>query len=100
MSGSAVYRRSLAYSAPTMELLHPMSAKFARSGKPRDKQRVYSRSMSKITVIALGVSDLAKSVAFYRDKAQFELQNLIEDDLAFFSAGTVLLMLNRNLRRP
>ena len=55
--------------------------------------------MSKITLIALGVTDLAKSVAFYRDKAGFELQNQIEE-FAFISAGTITLMLNRNLRRP
>ena len=29
----------------------------------------------KITLIVLGVSDLQKSVAFYRDKAGFDLQN-------------------------
>src|SRR2546422_9972145 len=55
--------------------------------------------MSKITLIALGVSDLAKSVAFYRDKAGFELQNQMEQ-FAFFAAGTIMLMLNSGLRRP
>lgn len=53
----------------------------------------------KITLIALGVSDLAKSVAFYRDKAGFDLQNQFET-FAFFSAGPVMLMLNSGLRRP
>jgi catechol 2,3-dioxygenase-like lactoylglutathione lyase family enzyme len=52
----------------------------------------------KITLIALGVSDLSKSVAFYRDKAGFDLQNQIET-FAFFSGGTVMLMLNSELRR-
>src|SRR5262249_38193355 len=46
-----------------------------------------------------GVTDLAKSVAFYRDKAGFELQNQFES-LAFFSAGPIMLMLNGGLRRP
>ena len=55
--------------------------------------------MSKITLIALGVSDLAKSVAFYRDQAGFELQNQMEE-FAFFSAGPIMLMLNAGLRRP
>ena len=55
--------------------------------------------MTKITLIALGVSDLSKSIAFYRDKAGFELQNQFES-LAFFSAGTISLMLNAGLRRP
>ena len=55
--------------------------------------------MSKITLIALGVSDLAKSVAFYRDKAGFQLQGQMES-FAFFSAGSINLMLNAGLRRP
>ena len=53
----------------------------------------------KITLIVLGVSDLSKSVAFYRDQAGFELQNQFES-LAFFSAGTIMLMLNAGLHRP
>ena len=53
----------------------------------------------KITLIALGVSDLAKSVAFYRDQAGFELQNQFEA-IAFFTAGPITLMLNGGLRRP
>ena len=53
----------------------------------------------KITLIVLGVSDVAKSVAFYRDKIGFELQRQFES-LAFFSAGAVTLMLNGGLRRP
>jgi predicted enzyme related to lactoylglutathione lyase len=55
--------------------------------------------MSKITLIALGVSDLPKSVAFYRDKAGFELQNQF-GSIAFFSGGPITLMLNGELRRP
>jgi predicted enzyme related to lactoylglutathione lyase len=55
--------------------------------------------MSKITLIALGVSDLSRSVAFYRDKAGFELQNQF-GSIAFFSGGPITLMLNTELRRP
>ena len=55
--------------------------------------------MSKITLITLGVSDLGKSVAFYRDKAGFALQGQMET-FAFFSAGSINLMLNSGLRRP
>lgn len=55
--------------------------------------------MSNITLIALGVSDLSKSVAFYRDKAGFELQNQF-GGIAFFSGGPITLMLNTELRRP
>jgi len=53
----------------------------------------------KITLIVLGVSDLSKSVAFYREKAGFELQNQF-GSLAFFSAGPIMLMLNAGLSRP
>jgi predicted enzyme related to lactoylglutathione lyase len=53
----------------------------------------------KITLIVLGVGNLATSIAFYRDKAGFNLQNQTEG-LAFFSAGPVMLMLNAGLRRP
>lgn len=53
----------------------------------------------KISLIALGVSDVATSVAFYRDKAGFDLQNQFES-IAFFSAGPVMLMLNGGLKRP
>jgi len=52
----------------------------------------------KITLIVLGVSDLQKSIAFYRDKAGFDLRNQFEA-LAFFSAGPITLMLNGGLRR-
>ena len=51
-----------------------------------------------ITLIALGVSDVSKSAAFYRDKAGFQLQNQFES-LAFFAAGPITLMLNGELRR-
>src|SRR4051812_25103535 len=53
----------------------------------------------KITFLALGVSDVTKSVAFYRDKAGFELQNQL-GTVAFFAAGPITLMLNSELRRP
>jgi catechol 2,3-dioxygenase-like lactoylglutathione lyase family enzyme len=52
----------------------------------------------KISLVALGVSDLDESVAFYRDKTGFELQNQF-GSLAFFSAGPITLMLNAGLRR-
>jgi catechol 2,3-dioxygenase-like lactoylglutathione lyase family enzyme len=53
----------------------------------------------KITLIALGVSDIAKSVAFYRDKAGFVLQHQF-GSIAFFFAGPIILMLNGELKRP
>ena len=53
----------------------------------------------KISLVALGVSDLPTSVAFYRYQAGFDLQNQF-GSLAFFSAGPVMLMLNAGLRRP
>jgi predicted enzyme related to lactoylglutathione lyase len=63
------------------------------------KKMVPFPAIMKISLIALGVSDLSKSVAFYRDTAGFELQNQF-GSLAFFSAGPVMLMLNAGLRRP
>ena len=53
----------------------------------------------KISLIALGVTDLSKSVAFYRDMAGFDLQNQLES-LAFLSAGPIMVMLNSGLQRP
>ena len=55
--------------------------------------------MSKITLVALGVTNVAESVAFYRDKAGFQLQGQM-GGIAFFSAGDIALMLNTELRRP
>jgi len=54
--------------------------------------------MSKITLITLGVANVADSVAFYRDKAGFQLKGQMEQ-FAFFSAGSINLMLNAGLRR-
>jgi len=81
-----------------MAILRRQSSKFARLGKRHVKEAAYAAFM-KISLIALGVSDLSKSVAFYRDKAGFELLNQLES-LVFFSAGPVMLMLNAGLRRP
>jgi len=53
----------------------------------------------KITLIVVGVSDLATSVAFYRDIAGFNFSNQ-HGNLAFFLAGPIMLMLNAGLRRP
>ena len=53
----------------------------------------------KITLIAVGVSDVARSVEFYRDKAGFDLQNQF-GSIAFFAAGPITLMLNGELKRP
>jgi catechol 2,3-dioxygenase-like lactoylglutathione lyase family enzyme len=55
--------------------------------------------MLKITLVTLGVTDVAKSAAFYREKAGFELQGQMEQ-FAFFFAGSISLMLNAELRRP
>ena len=46
----------------------------------------------------LGVKDLARSVAFYRDQLGLTLQNQFEA-FAFFSAGSVTLMLNQDLAK-
>jgi predicted enzyme related to lactoylglutathione lyase len=67
-------------------------------GKRNGNGAAYAAFM-KISLIALGVSDLSKSVAFYRDMAGFDLQNQFES-LAFLSAGPIMVMLNSGLRRP
>src|SRR5205085_12161582 len=81
----------------TASRLQP-SPKFARSGKRQVDSPAYSALM-KITLLVLGVSDLSRSVAFYRDKAGFDPQSQSES-LAFFAAGPIMLMLNAGLRRP
>jgi predicted enzyme related to lactoylglutathione lyase len=67
-------------------------------GKRNGNGAAYAAFM-KISLIALGVTDLSKSVAFYRDMAGFDLQNQFES-LAFLSAGPIMVMLNSGLRRP
>src|SRR6267378_3065167 len=96
---SRAFLRLLACSVPATARFRLPSRKFARSGKRTDNDRAYAAAMSKISLIALGVSDLSKSVAFYRDKAGFELQNQF-GSIAFFSGGPITLMLNTELRRP
>src|SRR6185436_16759181 len=53
---------------------------------------------SKVSVIVLGVTDVVKSVAFYRDTVGLEFKGQHEA-LAFFSVADITLMLNGNLRR-
>jgi catechol 2,3-dioxygenase-like lactoylglutathione lyase family enzyme len=49
-----------------------------------------------ISMITLGVSNLAESVAFYRDTLRFELQGQ-SGEFAFFNGGPVSLVLNVGL---
>ena len=53
---------------------------------------------SKVSVIVLGVTDVAKSVAFYRNNVGLEFKGQ-QELLAFFSMTDITLMLNGNLRR-
>lgn len=53
---------------------------------------------SKVSVIVLGVSDMARSVAFYRDTLGMDFKGQHES-LAFFSASGLTLMLNAGLKR-
>jgi predicted enzyme related to lactoylglutathione lyase len=53
---------------------------------------------SKVSVLVLGVTDLAKSVAFYRDSLELQFKGQHEV-LAFFAVSDITLMLNANLRR-
>jgi len=46
-----------------------------------------------ITVITLGVSDLPRSVAFYRDRLHFPIKQGSADEIALFQTGGVILAL-------
>src|SRR5688572_32377398 len=88
-----------------MAFLRLLCRKSARSDKHLVQSSSYDASMStnpnlpsKVSVLALGVTDVAKSVAFYRDTVGLELQGQHEA-LAFFSVSGITLMLNGNLRR-
>jgi catechol 2,3-dioxygenase-like lactoylglutathione lyase family enzyme len=52
--------------------------------------------LSKIGLVMLGVSDLEKSIGFYRDRLGLTLAMRFEG-FAFFEAGGVTLALNRGL---
>ncbi|HLH00117.1 MAG TPA: VOC family protein [Bryobacteraceae bacterium] len=52
--------------------------------------------LAKIGLVMLGVSDVAASVAFYRDKLGMKLTGQFEG-FAFFDAGAVALALSRGL---
>jgi predicted enzyme related to lactoylglutathione lyase len=54
--------------------------------------------LTKIGVIQLGVTDLSRAVAFYRDTLGLTLQNQFEG-FAFFDGGGVTLMLSQPLAR-
>ena len=51
-------------------------------------------ALSRIAVAMLGVTDLARSVAFYRDTLGLSLQSEIPGEFAFFNAGSVTLALS------
>jgi len=48
---------------------------------------------SRISFITLGVSDIERSVRFYRDGLGFPLSSASKDDVAFFKTGGVVLAL-------
>ena len=54
-----------------------------------------SAGLSQVAVVILGVTDLPKSVAFYRDVLGLELQGEIPGGFAFFKAGGVTLALSK-----
>jgi catechol 2,3-dioxygenase-like lactoylglutathione lyase family enzyme len=55
--------------------------------------------LSKIGVVMLGVQDLDRSVAFYRDQLGLKLQTLIPGDFAFFDAGGMMFALSVGLAK-
>jgi predicted enzyme related to lactoylglutathione lyase len=57
-----------------------------------------SNLLSKVSIIVLGVTDISKSVAFYRDTLGLPT-SAQSDDLAFVTTSTVTLMLSTELAR-
>jgi len=55
--------------------------------------------LGKIAVLQLGVTDLARSVAFYRDQLGLKLQTVIPGDFAFFDAGGMMFALSVGLAK-
>jgi predicted enzyme related to lactoylglutathione lyase len=79
--------------------------KSARLGKRLSEAKAMMPAMStnpnlpsKVSVLVLGVKDLAKSVTFYRDTVGLDFKGQHEV-LAFFALSDITLMLNGNLRR-
>ena len=50
--------------------------------------------LGKVAVLQLGVTDLARSVAFYRDQLGLSLRHEIPGEFAFFAAGDMMLLLS------
>jgi catechol 2,3-dioxygenase-like lactoylglutathione lyase family enzyme len=56
--------------------------------------------LSKIAVVMLGVKDLPRSVAFYRDTLGLRLQGEVPGEFAFFDLGPTMLALSTPLADP
>ena len=66
----------------------------AIAGKSGNRQRKLLRM--KISHVMLGVSDIERSVNFYRDQLGFTLQNRFES-FAFFDGGAITLALSGDI---
>ena len=55
--------------------------------------------LQKIAVVMLGVQDLNRAVAFYRDQLGLKLQTVIPGDFAFFDAGGMMFALSVGLAK-
>jgi len=55
--------------------------------------------LSRIGLVMLGVQDLGRAVAFYRDQLGLALQQEIPGDFAFFNAGGVTFALSVGLAK-
>ncbi len=51
-------------------------------------------NLSKVGVVMLGVTDLPRSVAFYRDTLGLQVQGEVPGEFAFFNGGGVMLALS------
>jgi catechol 2,3-dioxygenase-like lactoylglutathione lyase family enzyme len=54
----------------------------------------------RVSIVTLGVGDLGRAVAFYRDGLGWPRSGAGEEDIAFFRTGGVVLALPRPLRSP
>ena len=50
----------------------------------------------RVTLVTLGVDDLPRAVAFYRDVVGWEPASVVDDDVAFFDLDGFILALWQN----
>lgn len=80
------------------------SLRAARPSTPDQREGTQMKQpdlkLSKISVLMLGVKDLPKSTAFYRDTLGLQPQGEVPGEFAFFKAGDMMLALSVPHARP